>query len=75
MHDPIPWLILFLPLLAAVVITLFLQRNARLSAAVSVGAVLASFLLSVGMLIVFLHQPTSDESLNWLQVGSLHIEF
>jgi len=75
MHEPIPWLILFLPLLAAVVITLFLQRDARLSAAVSVGAVLASFVLSVGLLVAFPYRTTPDDSFNWLQVGSLHIEF
>jgi NADH-quinone oxidoreductase subunit L len=75
MHDPMPWLILFLPLLAAVVITLFLQRNARLSAAFSVGAVLVSFLLSVGLLVAYPYRTTPDDSFNWLQVGSLHIEF
>ena len=46
MNDLLSWLILFLPLLAAVLITLLFQRNARLSAAISVGAVLASCLLN-----------------------------
>jgi NADH-quinone oxidoreductase subunit L len=75
MNESLPWLVLFLPLLAAVVITLFFQRNPRLSAAISVGAVLVSFLLSVGVLAEFLDGRAPDSSLTWLQVGSLHIEF
>jgi NADH-quinone oxidoreductase subunit L len=75
MHDLLPWLILFLPLLAAVVITLFLQRNPRYSAGISVGAVLASFVFSVSLLAGFRFGGAFDVSLNWLQVGSLQIEF
>ncbi len=75
MHDPIPWLILFLPLLAAGVITLFLQRDPRLSAAFSVGAVVISFCLSVVLLAEFLSGHLSEISLRWLQVGSLNIDF
>jgi NADH-quinone oxidoreductase subunit L len=75
MNETLPWLMLFLPLLAAVVITLFLQRRPRLSAAISVGAVLISFLLSVGLLAAFLQGRAPDISLTWLQVGSLQIEF
>src|SRR5580700_5808027 len=75
MNESLPWLILFLPLLAAVVITLFFQRNPRLSAAISVGAVLVSFLLSLGVLAEFLHGRAADSSFTWLQVGSLNIDF
>jgi NADH-quinone oxidoreductase subunit L len=77
MNEPFLWLLLFLPLLAAVVITLFLQRAPRASAAFSVGAVLVSFFLSVGVLAEFLHGDgrARDLSLTWLQVGSLQIEF
>ena len=45
--DFIPWMILFLPLLAAAVITLFTQRDRKLSAGLSIGAVVAGFVLSV----------------------------
>ena len=43
--DFIPWIILFLPLLAAVVIALFTQHDRKLSAGLSVGAVVAGFCL------------------------------
>jgi NADH-quinone oxidoreductase subunit L len=75
MNDLLSWLILFLPLLAAVLITLLFQRNARLSAALSVGAVLASFLLTVILLVAFLYGAIPNVSLDWLQVGTLHIQF
>jgi NADH-quinone oxidoreductase subunit L len=75
MNNPLPWLILFLPLLSAVVITLFLQHRPRLSAVFSVGAVVMSFLLSVSLLAAFLYGTTPDVSLNWLQVGALRIDF
>src|SRR5580692_6608603 len=73
--NALPWLILFLPLLAAVVITLFFQRNPRLSAFLSVAAVLASFVMSVGLLAAFLQGRALDVSVTWLQVGLLHIDF
>jgi NADH-quinone oxidoreductase subunit L len=75
MNELSHWLILFLPLLAAVVITLFLQRFPRASAAVSVGAILISFVLSLGVMAEFRQGRAPDASLTWLQVGSLNIEF
>ena len=41
----LPWIILFLPLAAAAVITLFTQRNRQVSATLSVGAVVVGFIL------------------------------
>jgi NADH-quinone oxidoreductase subunit L len=73
--NALPWIILFLPLLATVVITLFFQRNPRISAFLSVGAVLVSFILSLGLLAAFLQGRALDVSVSWLQVGSLHIDF
>jgi NADH-quinone oxidoreductase subunit L len=77
MNDPMPWLMLFLPLLSAVLITLFLQRKPRLGAGVSVGAVLVSFVLSAGLLAKFLGsgEPYSILPATWLRVGRLNIEF
>ena len=43
----LPWIILFLPLAAAALITLFTQRNRAVSATLSVGAVVVGFILSV----------------------------
>ena len=47
MNDYLPWIILFLPLLAAVLIGLFGQKEPRTSAALSVAAVVAAFFCSV----------------------------
>src|SRR5208283_874977 len=51
MNEPLPWLILFLPLLSAVLITLFTLKNPRFSAILSVGAIFVSLLF---FLVVFL---------------------
>jgi NADH-quinone oxidoreductase subunit L len=75
MSDPLPLLVLFLPLLAAVVITLFLQRNPYLSAGLSVGAVLISFVITAFLVAEFLDGSIPDLSFIWLQVGSLRINF
>ncbi len=45
--DLLPWIILFLPLLAAALITLFTHRDRKLSAGLSIAAVVAGFILSV----------------------------
>jgi NADH-quinone oxidoreductase subunit L len=76
MNQPLPWLILFLPLLSAVCITLFTQKDARFSALLSVGAIFVSFLLSIFLFAGNLTTaPPQDISLHWLQVGHLSIHF
>ena len=45
----VPWIILFLPLLAAALITLFTQHDRKLSAGLSIGAVVAGFVLSLDL--------------------------
>jgi NADH-quinone oxidoreductase subunit L len=72
----IPWIILFLPLGAAAVITLFTQRSRNVSAALSVGAVVAGFILSVIFVKAEGWQPgTSEVAANWLSVGTLQVDF
>jgi NADH-quinone oxidoreductase subunit L len=73
----LPWLVLFLPLLAAVVITLFTQRNRALSAGLSIAAVLGSFILSILFIAWVGWQPPLPESTcTWLAVGdSFHVDF
>jgi NADH-quinone oxidoreductase subunit L len=73
--EPLPWLILLLPLLSAVLITLFLQKEPRFSAALSVGAVVVSFLLTLGLLAEFLSGGAPEIHAEWLRVGRLTIEF
>ncbi len=73
----LPWIILFLPLAAAGVITLFTQRNRTVSATLSVGAVVVGFILSVIFVKMSGWQPaTSEVAVNWLSIGDkLQIDF
>jgi len=72
----LPWIILFLPLAAAAVITLFTQRSRAVSATLSVGAVVVGFILSVIFVKMGGWQPeVSEVSVNWLTVGPLQIDF
>lgn len=72
----LPWIILFLPLAAAADITVFSMRDRKLSATVSVGAVVLAFILSVIFVGSSGWQPaTPDVTVNWLSVGSLQVDF
>ncbi len=74
MNATLPWIILFLPLASAAVITLFTQKKPGLSAAISVGAIAASFVLALA---VFANAggQTADLKVNWLTVDNLQIDF
>jgi len=70
------WFVLFLPLLAAVIITLFTRRNRELSAGLSIGAVVAGFVLSVVFVSWAGWQPAQAESsVNWLSIGEWSVQF
>src|SRR6266436_4884618 len=72
----LPWLVLFLPLAAAVIITLFTARDRELSAGLSIGAVVAGFVLSVIFVSWAGWQPANLEStVNWLSIGDLSVQF
>jgi NADH-quinone oxidoreductase subunit L len=72
----LPWLILFLPLLAAWCITLFTQKNRELSARLSIGAIVLGFLLTILFIAANGWEPTRKESLvPWLEVGDLLVDF
>ncbi|HWF19824.1 MAG TPA: NADH-quinone oxidoreductase subunit L, partial [Verrucomicrobiae bacterium] len=45
--EKLAWVILFLPLAATVIITVFTRNHKRLSGQISIGAVLVSFLITV----------------------------
>jgi NADH-quinone oxidoreductase subunit L len=75
MHS-LPWIILFLPLAAAVGIPLFTLRNRKASAALSVGAVMSGFVLSVLFLCWAGWDPVVREaSAIWLEAGEFKVEF
>ena len=72
--DALPWLILFLPLLAAGIITLFTLRNREVSARLSVGAVVIAFALSI--LFIAVNGWTGRETgIPWLSIGNLQVDF
>lgn len=72
--EALPWLILFLPLLAAGCITLFTQRNRKASAALSIGAIVTGFALTLA-LIKFGGWEARELSVNWLSIGGLNVDF
>ena len=72
--ESLPWIILFLPLLAAAVITLFTLRCRTTSALLSIGAIVTGFILTI----VFISAngwAGGETSLSWLSIGKLNIDF
>jgi NADH-quinone oxidoreductase subunit L len=65
------WLILLLPLLSAAAIGLGAYRSRTASAAISVGAVAGSFLLT---LLLIASGGELHPSVTWLAIGGLHID-
>ncbi len=75
-HELFPWLILFLPLVATAVITLFTLRSKTVSSLISIGAVVAGFILTVMFIAANgFHPATTEISTNWLSIGGLNIDF
>jgi NADH-quinone oxidoreductase subunit L len=74
-HEILPWLILFLPLLATAVITLFTLRCKTTSSLISIGAVVAGFVMTV----IFVNANgihfSGEIAANWLSIGNLNIDF
>src|SRR5579864_1122992 len=70
-NSSLPWLILGLPLTSAVIITLFTRRSKKLSAAISILAVVGSFVCSC---LVFTRVDISAPEFTWLDIrGTLQI--
>src|SRR5947207_57578 len=73
--ENLAWPILFLPLAATLVITLFTQRSGQLSAILSIGAVILSLLLSC---LLFTAVPVDrsllEVSFPWFSVGTLKVD-
>lgn len=69
------WVILFAPLLAAALITLFTRRSQGLSAALSIGAILIGFGCVLQLFAALgSGQALSPTPIQWLNVGPVHIE-
>ncbi len=74
--EALPWIILFLPLLSAAVITLFTLRSRTTSALLSISAIVTGFVLSLSFIAANgFHPAVTETSTNWLSIGSLHIDF
>ena len=74
-YETLPWLILFLPLLSAAVITLFTLRSKTVSSLISIGAVVAGFLMSLVFINANGFQFSGETTINWLSIGGLNVDF
>jgi NADH-quinone oxidoreductase subunit L len=74
-YENLPWLILFLPLLSVAVITLFTLRSKTVSSLISIGAVVAGFVMTLLFINANGFQFSSETSTNWLSIGGLQIDF
>ena len=68
MNPILPWIILLTPLFSAVIITLFTQRLRNVSAAISVLAVLGSFVCSC---LIFTQSGISAPEFTWIDFGGV----
>jgi NADH-quinone oxidoreductase subunit L len=73
-YEILPWLILFLPLFSAVVITLFTLKHRNVSALISIGAIVIGFISTVAF-IAANGWVTGESAVNWLSIGGLNIDF
>ena len=74
--EALPWLVLFLPLLATAVITLFTLRCRTTSALLSIGAIVTGFVLTIVFIANNGWTPTPSElTTNWLSIGNLNVDF
>src|SRR5436190_2970432 len=75
MHlEPLPWIILFLPLLATALIV-FTRQDRNLSAGLSIGAVIAGFVLSVIFIAVNGWRLLPESVATWLNIESFQVDF
>jgi len=77
MSADLAWIILFAPLVAALIITVGTLRFRRLSAGIAIVGLSVSFILSVAFMVAILKgMPVPVEvSVCWLNVGGLMVEF
>jgi NADH-quinone oxidoreductase subunit L len=73
-YEILPWLILFLPLFSAAVITLFTLKHRNVSALISIGAIVIGFISTVTFLAAN-GWATGESAINWLSIGGLNIDF
>jgi len=70
-----PWLILLLPLCSAAFITLFTSRSKVVSSLISIGAVVAGFVLTCLFINANGFQFSGETTVKWLSIGGLDVDF
>src|SRR6266850_1074420 len=73
--EALPWIILFLPLLAALLITLFTQHDRKRSAGLSIAAVVAGLVLTILFIALNDWGPARESTLTWLRIEDFRVEF
>ena len=76
--EDLAWIVLLLPLAAAVIITLFTQRHGKFSAQLSIGAILGGFVISLSFLAYALVTGANvmdASSFNWLSIPAQRLNF
>jgi len=73
--NALPWTILFLPLLACGLITLFTHQDRKLSAGLSIAAVVIGFVLSVIFIGATHWEPPRESVVSWLALGGFQVDF
>ena len=78
-YEILPWLTLFLPIFSAAAITLFTLKHRNVSALLSVGAIVAGFVMTLLFISANGFQFSGETSTNWLSIGQapgdLQIDF
>ena len=73
--NALPWTILLLPLVACVLITLFTHHDRKLSAGLSIAAVVSGFILSIAFIGATHWQPSRESAVTWLELGEFQVDF
>src|SRR5262245_45834327 len=71
----LPWIILFLPLVAAAAIVISTCHDDKLSAGISIGAVVGVFILSIIYIGGNGWETVRESAVTWLSVGDFHVDF
>src|SRR5450432_3374399 len=77
-YEILPWLILFLPLLSATVITLFTLHSKTVTSLISIGAIVTGFVLTLAFFAANgfrIPVARSETTINWLSIGGLQVDF
>jgi NADH-quinone oxidoreductase subunit L len=74
-YENLPWLILFLPIFSAVFITLFTLRSRNLSSLISIGAIVAGFIMTCVFINANGFSFQGESVRDWLTVGDFHVDF